>query len=204
LCHGWSGRGSQMGAFAAPLVKAGFTVHAFDAPAHGTSGGTQTDMIEYAETLAGLVAALGPVHALVAHSFGAANAVIARHRHRFPVNRMALLSCFASGEWVLDRFAEFLNIPAPTLARMKALHEQRHGMSFKWREMEISAMARQETAAFLFVHDRNDKEVPYAQMAGFSTAPPANFSFLSTDGLGHRRILRDPAVIREVCNFITA
>ncbi len=35
LAHGWSGRGSQMGCFAEPLVDAGYRVVAFDAPGHG-------------------------------------------------------------------------------------------------------------------------------------------------------------------------
>ena len=44
LClHGWEGRGSQMGAFAAPLVNAGYTAVAMDLPAHGNSSGDTTD-----------------------------------------------------------------------------------------------------------------------------------------------------------------
>src|SRR6478735_2928342 len=35
VLHGWEGHGAQLGAFAAPLVAAGFRVLAFDAPGHG-------------------------------------------------------------------------------------------------------------------------------------------------------------------------
>ena len=45
LAHGWEGRGSQLGAFVAPLVAAGRRVVAFDAPAHGGSPGRTTNLI---------------------------------------------------------------------------------------------------------------------------------------------------------------
>src|SRR5262245_59412942 len=37
LVHGWGGRGTQFGAFVAPLVQRGFSVLSFDAPGHGAS-----------------------------------------------------------------------------------------------------------------------------------------------------------------------
>src|SRR3954471_12912224 len=37
LVHGWEGRGSQLGSFVEPLVAAGLSVVAFDAPGHGDS-----------------------------------------------------------------------------------------------------------------------------------------------------------------------
>jgi hypothetical protein len=39
LVHGWGGRGGQLGAFVEPLVSRGFSVTAFDGPAHGASEG---------------------------------------------------------------------------------------------------------------------------------------------------------------------
>nr|MBA3542137.1 hypothetical protein [Deltaproteobacteria bacterium] len=41
LVHGWEGRGSQLGSFVEPLVAAGLSVVAFDAPAHGDSAGNR-------------------------------------------------------------------------------------------------------------------------------------------------------------------
>src|SRR5690349_395790 len=44
LVHGWAGRGTQLGEFVAPLVAAQRRVVALDAPAHGDSPGTQTNV----------------------------------------------------------------------------------------------------------------------------------------------------------------
>jgi pimeloyl-ACP methyl ester carboxylesterase len=202
LCHGWGGRGSQLGAFVRPLIDTGYTVYAFDALAHGESGGKRTDMIEYSDLLAHLVKELGPFNTIIGHSFGAANVVIAKSRHPFSVRKLVLLSCFSDGEWVLDRFGDFLNLSPRVLRTLKELHERRRNGSFRWSEMNIAKMATEELIPILFIHDRNDKEVPYSQMQIFSSMKRSNFRFMSTDGMGHRRIMRDEQVVRRVCQFV--
>jgi len=70
LVHGWSGRGLQLAAFAAPLVAAGFRVIAFDAPGHGRSPGNRTNIFNFQQVLSDIAIKFGPVHGIVAHSFG--------------------------------------------------------------------------------------------------------------------------------------
>ncbi len=41
LVHGWDSRGSHLGAWVPPLLRAGVRVLAFDAPAHGDAPGRQ-------------------------------------------------------------------------------------------------------------------------------------------------------------------
>jgi pimeloyl-ACP methyl ester carboxylesterase len=77
LVHGWEGRGSQLGAFAAPLVAAGFRVLTFDAPGHGESPGEVAHVPLVARVLVALERQLGPFDALVGHSMGAAAAATA-------------------------------------------------------------------------------------------------------------------------------
>jgi hypothetical protein len=54
----------------------------------------------------------------------------------------------------------------------------------------------------LLVHDEDDKEVgPQHPEALLKVYPAAKL--IKTSGLGHTRILRDDAVIREVVTFIS-
>ncbi len=76
LVHGWGGWRWQLDPFVDPLVDAGFRVVAFDAPSHGGSGPGpegpgRSNILEFADALAAVVAANGPAHAVVAHSLGA-------------------------------------------------------------------------------------------------------------------------------------
>lgn len=103
---------------------------------------------------------------------------------------------------MLDRFAEFLNISPRVLRNLKNLHQHRRGGSFSWSEMNIAKMVSEESLPVLFVHDRSDKEVPHAQMEVFSNSGKSNFQFVSTEGMGHRRIVRDEKVVRDVCRFV--
>ena len=84
LVHGWEGRGSQLGAFVEPLVAAGLSVVAFDAPAHGDSPGHRLYLTDLADCIADVAAALGPLHAidraLVRRRRGAARARSRRRR----------------------------------------------------------------------------------------------------------------------------
>ena len=47
LVHGWSGRSTQLFAFADKLLENGFMVISFDGPAHGKSTGRTTMMPEF-------------------------------------------------------------------------------------------------------------------------------------------------------------
>jgi hypothetical protein len=98
--------------------------------------------------------------------------------------------------------AEFLNISPRVLRNLKNLHQHRRGGSFSWSEMNIAKMVSEESLPVLFVHDRSDKEVPHAQMEVFSNSGKSNFQFVSTEGMGHRRIVRDEKVVRDVCRFV--
>lgn len=203
LCHAWGGRGTQLADFVPALVERGFEVVAFDAPGHGDSEGDQTDMVEYAKVVAELARGLGPLRAIVGHSFGAGNVVYAMHRYGVAAERVVLLGCFSDGEWVIDRFGELLNIPTNTVSRMKSTHEKMHGGDIRWsRNFKIAEMAGSDPTPTLIVHDRNDFEIPYMHAQALVDAGSGKHRLLSTDNLGHRRIVRDSAVVRSVYEFI--
>src|SRR5256885_3390874 len=77
LVHGWNGNGAQLAGFVPPLLRAGYYVAAPDLPAHGASAGTHTNVRAMADALLRLGRRVGPVHAVIAHSLGAAASVIA-------------------------------------------------------------------------------------------------------------------------------
>jgi alpha-beta hydrolase superfamily lysophospholipase len=77
LAHGWAGRGSQLGAFAGPLVAAGFCVVAFDGPGHGESPGKEAHVPLFAQCMVEISEKLGGTDAVIGHSMGAASAAMA-------------------------------------------------------------------------------------------------------------------------------
>lgn len=80
MVHGWESRGTALRTFVPGIIKQGYRVITFDAPAHGDSPGTKTNIVEYATAITSLLTLRGPVHAIIAHSFGGAATIFAFHR----------------------------------------------------------------------------------------------------------------------------
>src|SRR3712207_4760890 len=96
-------------------------------------------------------------------------------------------------------FATALGARPDVMARMRANSERR--LRFSWSDLDVCAIAARMTAPALLVHDRSDDVVPFAEGAAIAATWPGA-RLLSTEGLSHRRILSDPAVVAEVVRFI--
>ena len=199
LVHGWSGRGSQLGEFVEPLVAAGYRAVAFDAPAHGRSEGRDTTILEISEVILRLAADFSPVHAVIAHSFGVPCVLFALQQQGF-ARRVVALSTPATLEGLLEKFAGTLALSPRTVQIMRDMLVQRFGEDV-WTRFSAQNMARSIGLPALIIHDRDDRDIPWQEGEAVARAWP-RARFLRTEGLGHRRILRDPEVIDRVVRFL--
>ena len=78
---------------------------------------------------------------------------------------------------------------------------KRQGRS--WSIFDALELAPELTAPVLVVHDRGDAEVPWQHGAALARAWRGS-EMLMTEGLGHRRILRDPDVVAAAVAFVAA
>lgn len=198
LLHGWSGRAGQLGEFVEPLVQAGFSVIAFDAPAHGFSTGETTSAPAFARALMALVARFGPAHAVVGHSMGGWSAAFALLGGAH-VGRVALIGSPVDPGAFTGAFAKRLGLSSRVVARLKARAERRTKMRFE--ELDLSRKMGSVVTPALIVHDEDDKDVGLADANAWVAAWPGARLHV-TRGLGHTRILRDEPVIRQVVEFV--
>jgi pimeloyl-ACP methyl ester carboxylesterase len=197
LVHGWEGRGAQLGAFVDPLVAAGYRVVALDGPAHGDSPGITTTGPEFAQALLATRDAVGPLAAIVGHSFGGFTSLLAVSRD-LPTARVVTIGTPASVPEVLRDFLRLIRLPDRALPSMIAALEARVGAPMA--SFEVEAFAPHVRAPVLVVHDTDDREVPYAN--GQRLAEVFGARLLTTNGLGHRRILFASEVVAAVVEFI--
>jgi pimeloyl-ACP methyl ester carboxylesterase len=204
LVHGWGGWGGQLDAFVAPLVEAGHRVVAFDALGHGgsgpgPSGPGRSNILELADSLAAVVAAHGPAAAVVAHSLGA-TATAHAMRGGLAVDRAVFVSPMADPLPYTRTFAARLGFGERVRTRMVRRIERRVGMPLS--AFGVPDLARaMATPPLLLVHDRQDAETGWADSEAIARAWPGA-RLVTTTGLGHRRILRDPSVVAEVARFL--
>ena len=198
LVHGWGGRASRFGALGAALLEAGFRVVAYDAPAHGESTGRFASLPEFARALRDMAVRVGPIYGLAGHSLGGA-AVAMAMRHGVEARRAVLLASPADVRIFSDLFARTLAI-APTVQETMHRNLERR-LRIVWDDLHIPTLVRELPGLALIIHDRDDTEVPFAHGEEIVGAW-AGSRLETTTGLGHRALLRDPAVIGRTVAFL--
>lgn len=198
LVHGWGGRGGQLHAFVDPLVAAGFSVTAFDAPGHGLAAGRTSDVGRIASATRAVAGTTGPLAGVVAHSLGAAAAGVAI-ADGLQADRVALISPVIRPAGFWEGFTRMLG-----LSPRVRVHADARIRALLGRDLE--AISLPETlgtsmSRTLLVHDRGDRMVP-AESSRALASEHATLRLRLTDGLGHHRILADPEVVARVTEFV--
>ncbi|HEY0682737.1 MAG TPA: alpha/beta fold hydrolase [Steroidobacter sp.] len=199
LLHGWEGQASDLAAFAPPLLEAAFTVWAMDLPAHGDSAGEQTSIPQSARALSAVVDAIGPLHAVIAHSVGSAVLVEALHA-QLSVQRAVLISAPAYYERHMRGFGAAAGLDANDIETMIALLSREIGVEA--REVSMPGRAAHLNQPALFIHSADDRVVSIEDSLA-SAGAWRGARHLRVEGLGHRRILADPAVIAAAVEFVS-
>jgi pimeloyl-ACP methyl ester carboxylesterase len=70
ILHGFESSVINFDKYINPLVKKGYEVLAFDAPAHGRSTGKKITVVTYKNLVLYLYKQYGPIQSFIAHSFG--------------------------------------------------------------------------------------------------------------------------------------
>ena len=198
--HGWGGSSTQFSAFWAGCLERGFRVIALDLPAHGLSSGHTTDIAAMAHALEVALGSLGPAEALVTHSLGATCAMLALNRG-LAVRCAVCLAPPAGFAEMVAKVGEVFHYPVGVVAALRRLLEKDFGPDV-WSTFSTHENAKGLRLPGLVIHDRHDRWVPYAEGKLVSDAWSGS-RFLTTEDLGHYRLLFDPIVIRETISFLS-
>lgn len=203
LAHGWTGQASSLSHFIDPLLAKGFQVVAYDGLAHGASPGKTANLIEWTECVMAAMNKLQEVHCIIGHSLGA-GAIFIASSAGLNTQKLVLLAPLTDIVSMTDVFARYLAIPAKTIKAMrdtiaKKYQQQISKYGSNWEDIFLSRFQ----VPTLLIHDKQDKEVDWSNSNHIANLWPWA-KFISTTGLGHRRILNNREVVEMVSEFVAA
>ncbi len=200
ICHGYESSVINFDRYIKPLVKKGYEVLAFDAPAHGRSAGKKITAPLYKDMILAIHKEYGPVRSFMAHSFGglAVSLALEEISHQSDY-RLVLIAPAAETTTAIDSFFRFLQLDPVLRPGFERIILQNGGVSSEW--YSIRRAMRNIRAKTRWFQDEGDEVTPMSDVLKVKENYPG-IEFVFTTGLGHRRIYRDNKVSRSVVEFL--
>lgn len=206
LVHGWNSRSDHMTRLARALLDAGVDVVLLDLPGHGASSGRRMHLGKGVAAVDAAWRNYGPFDAVVGHSFGGVVALNSALGTAMcvPERRPDALVMIAAPDSMPEffrRFGDFIGLPrrAQEALERKVLHIMGRTLD----HFVCSEQLKETDLPVLVVHDGYDRDVPFADGIRMAAAGP-HVAFHATNGLGHRRLLKDAGVLDAVTGFVIA
>ncbi|MEO5681094.1 MAG: alpha/beta hydrolase [Chitinophagaceae bacterium] len=201
ILHGFESSCKNFDAYIKAFIKKDYEVLAFDAPAHGVSGGKYITLPLYIDSIESIYYNFGGIQSFMAHSFG--GLALAHFIERLPNNaniKLALIAPATETKTAIDSFFRFLQLNEAVRAAFEKLITKKSGVESSY--FSIPRALENIKADVLWVHDRDDDVTPLKDVEPVMKKDYPNITFLITEGLGHKKIYRDSQVINEVVNFL--
>jgi pimeloyl-ACP methyl ester carboxylesterase len=202
VVHGWFSHAARMEYIVRALHARGLRVVAFDAPAHGRSGGRRADLHAFRDAIRAVVAAVGPVQGVLAHSFGAFSTAhwLAEDQPQ-GMRAAVLVGVMRDLGYITDSFANTMALTPIVRARFRELLRERYGRNPE--DVATAAQVQRIHLPMLLVHGAADELVPSAH-GELVSEQLRNGRLLIAPDLGHGAPLRDPATAAQIVDFLAA
>lgn len=201
ILHGYESSATNFDRYVKPFIKKGYEVLAFDAPAHGRSGGKKITAPLYKKTIQEIHTQYGPIKSYMAHSFGGLAVSLALEEINHTDDyRLALIAPATETSTAIDSFFGFLHLDNALRIEFEKLIIQRGGVSSNW--YSINRALRHIRAKTLWIHDEDDDITPLSDVLKAKAQNYPHVEYVITKGLGHRKIYRDNKVAKSIVDFL--
>jgi len=198
--HGWNGRGVNFVYFFEALINSGYSVVTYDAPAHGVSDGLATNYFELSDAVRSF---LDPsqgldIQGVIAHSIGASAVINCISKDTPSIDTVLIAPALKLKELLFNSFNQH-GVPKIVYQNLVAEMEAYYG--YDVHQDNPFNLAKTISSKMLIVHDTDDRTIPY--MDSKTLAEKTDHVVLhTTQGLGHKRILRDKTVVDFITTYI--
>ncbi|MBX3254113.1 MAG: alpha/beta hydrolase [Chitinophagaceae bacterium] len=201
VIHGFESTATNFCIYVDRLVQKNYQVIAFDAQAHGKSEGKTITLPEYVHTLLSICKQFGPFDAYMAHSFG--GLALAHLLEEIPHSSNTKVVFIAPATETVSAINGFFSVLRLN-KKVRLLFEQiveQSGIRSP-RYYSIRRAMNNIGATVLWLHDREDNITPFTDAQRVQDDRHQNIQFIVTQGLGHRKIYRDPTIMQQILDFL--
>jgi pimeloyl-ACP methyl ester carboxylesterase len=204
IVHGFESSSRVFDMYIGALLKKGCEVLAFDAPAHGESGGKRISLPLYISVLKTIDQNYGPIHSFMGHSLGGltlAHFLEEVHSVRSEKDtRLVLIAPAVETVTAVEALDQLLQLSPEVRQEMDKYVEAFSGHPFSWFSLRRALYHVQ--ADILYLQDEEDRVTPLKDALAVKADDHPNVHFVFTRGLGHRKIYKDPAILEQVVAFL--
>jgi hypothetical protein len=198
--HGWNGRGVNFAYFFKSIIDTGFSVITYDAPAHGESEGQVTNYFELSDTVRSF---LNPsrglnIQSIIAYSIGGSATINCISKDNPTVDTVLIAPALKLKELLFNAF-NYHGVPEVVYRNLVADMERYYGYDVHQDNPDV--LVKSISSKMLIVHDKGDRTIPYTDSKTLSDNTD-NFYLHTTEGLGHKQILKDNAVIDVITTYL--
>jgi pimeloyl-ACP methyl ester carboxylesterase len=201
ILHGFESSVINFDRYVEPLIKKGYEVLAFDAPAHGRSSGRKITVLIYKDLVGYIWKNFGPIDSFIAHSFGGLALCLALEEiPHSSSTKIVLIAPAAETQTAIDNFFKLLRLDSEVREHFDNIIEEKGKRPPRW--YSVSRAASHIKAEVLFLQDKNDHMTPLSDVEPIIEKNHPNFHFVISEGLGHRRIYRDSKSAKTILDFL--
>ncbi|MDZ4793878.1 MAG: alpha/beta fold hydrolase [Bacteroidota bacterium] len=201
IIHGYESSVTNFDRYIKPFIKKGYEVLAFDAPAHGRSGGKKITAPQYKKMIQEIHKKYGPVKSYMAHSFGGLAVSLALEEISHTSDyRVVLIAPAAETKTAVNSFFSFLQLDPVLRPEFERIILKAGGVSSEW--YSIRRALKHIRANVLWFQDEDDEVTPLSDVLKVKEENYPSVRFVITKGLGHRRIYRDNKVFKSIVDFL--
>lgn len=197
LVHGWQDDNSLWSPLISALAEIGIASVAFDLPGHGFSTGDYCSPPVAADAIEAIARELGPIDAIVTHSFGGPATGVAL-MNGFKVRRAVLIAAPRGRNKGWFRMAEERGLSVDVVHRARELYAADVGQ--ERAAFDLAAVA--SPIQTLLIHSVDDDAVEWDDNSQVIAQQWPNAELVLCDGLGHRMIAQDRGVIDRIVTFV--
>lgn len=201
IAHGFGSSAEKFNGFIHPLVKKGYEVIAFDAPAHGRSDGKEITLPVYVQVLRHITNKFGPFNAYIAHSFGGlAVAHLLEITPHDEQTKVVLIAPATETTTAISRFFHLLHLNGKVQQAFNELIISKGETPPEY--LSVRRAVQNVKAGILWLHDEQDDTTPYRDAEQVKNDHHPHIQFIISSGLGHRKIYRDPHTLNHILHFL--